>query len=412
MDWENNVPEWKNEGTEPSEDRKTKGFETGYKPPAGIFNWLFSWIFKAVKELQTKFGNHADDKENPHTVTAAQLGLDKVDNTSDSEKSVKYASEAGEGCKVKNALTIRFKGGNTEGTDKWTFDGSTSRSVNITPDKIGAPDTNHTHTLDGIEETDQKKLKIIVNATSTDGIAYTANVEGITELYNGMEITIIPSINNASKNPTLNINGLGAVKIYRPLSFATFVANAPEVNFIRADTPCRLMYHQNYVNGGIWLIAEKQKTSAQDLYGTVPVSSGGTGKVSVTKGSLLVGNGTEDMVEKTPNELLSETNVVSLLNSLIVQLGYETNEITQTCHSSSSAPSGGSYSYSCQISLPTTSSYGAGYDNDTSTVTVKKPSDATFTVNGNIVTVSGKRELANVPVECTISYKRRLKLVT
>lgn len=197
------------------------------------------------------------------------LGLDKVSNTSDSDKSVKYAQEAGSARKTSGALVVRFKGGSSEGTDMWTFDGSVGKSVNITPAKIGASAEGHKHPVADVKDT--------VAATSTDGIAYAATVEGITELYNGLQITIIPSISNATKAPTLNLNGLGAVKLYRPLSFATFVANAPEENFIRANTPCRLMYHANYASGGIWLIAEKQKTSAQDLYGNVPIASGGTG---------------------------------------------------------------------------------------------------------------------------------------
>ena len=83
---------------------------------------------------------------------------------------------------------------------------------------------------------------------------------------------------------TLNVNGLGDKPIRRPLSFSTYVANSADANFFYANTPCRLMYHANYpnrVNGvsgtGIWLMADKVKYSAQDLYGTVPVESGGTG---------------------------------------------------------------------------------------------------------------------------------------
>ena len=65
-------------------------------------------------------------------------GLTNVDNTPDTEKYVKYAQTAGEAQKVGSGLTVRFNGGRTENTDMWTYDGSTSRTVNITPDKIGA----------------------------------------------------------------------------------------------------------------------------------------------------------------------------------------------------------------------------------------------------------------------------------
>ena len=71
-------------------------------------------------------------------VTAEKLGLGKVDNTSDTEKHVAYAQRAGEADKNKYAITIRLNGGRTEGSDQWTYDGATSRTVNITPEKIGA----------------------------------------------------------------------------------------------------------------------------------------------------------------------------------------------------------------------------------------------------------------------------------
>lgn len=58
--------------------------------------------------------------------------------TPDSEKYVAYAQRAGEADKVQNTLTLRLNGGRTEGSDMWTFDGSTDRTANITPEKIGA----------------------------------------------------------------------------------------------------------------------------------------------------------------------------------------------------------------------------------------------------------------------------------
>lgn len=130
------------------------------------------------------------------------------------------------------------------------------------------------------EELDKTRCEIpkIVNATSTDGVVYTATVEDVTKLYNGMQVTIIPDKRSTSRSISLNINNLGAVAVRQPLSFSTFVATAPDRDyFLYENVPCRLMYHANYTNGGIWLMADKQKTSAQDLYGTVPLDGGGTG---------------------------------------------------------------------------------------------------------------------------------------
>lgn len=58
--------------------------------------------------------------------------------TPDNEKHVAYAQRAGTADKTQSSLTIRVNGGRIEGSNQWTFDGSTGRTINITPDKIGA----------------------------------------------------------------------------------------------------------------------------------------------------------------------------------------------------------------------------------------------------------------------------------
>ena len=71
-------------------------------------------------------------------ITPDWLGLGNVNNTADTDKYVAYAQRAGEADKVQNTLTLRLNGGRTEGSNMWTFDGSTSRSINITAEKVGA----------------------------------------------------------------------------------------------------------------------------------------------------------------------------------------------------------------------------------------------------------------------------------
>ena len=39
--------------------------------------------------------------------------------------------------KVNTSITVTLNGGATEGTNKFTFDGSTAKSVDITPSAIG-----------------------------------------------------------------------------------------------------------------------------------------------------------------------------------------------------------------------------------------------------------------------------------
>lgn len=54
MSWKHTLPEWVNEGTEPSESLRTNGFQGGYKPPAAVFNWFWHSVSEAVNELQEK----------------------------------------------------------------------------------------------------------------------------------------------------------------------------------------------------------------------------------------------------------------------------------------------------------------------------------------------------------------------
>ena len=118
MKFEKTPPTWNAEGSEPPSSLKTSGFQAGYKPPAAYFNWFWNKVSACLTELQTKLSN--------------------VDNTKDAEKSVKYASTSGSANKTKGSMVVRLNGGSTEGTDLFTFDGSTGKSVNITPAKIGA----------------------------------------------------------------------------------------------------------------------------------------------------------------------------------------------------------------------------------------------------------------------------------
>lgn len=98
LDFNNKIPEWKNEGIEPTDELKEKGFTGGYKPPATVFNWFWNKVQKCITELQTKLKSHVDSTSNPHKVTKSQIGLGNVNNTSDLNKPISNA--------VKNELDI------------------------------------------------------------------------------------------------------------------------------------------------------------------------------------------------------------------------------------------------------------------------------------------------------------------
>ena len=98
LDFNNKIPEWKNEGIEPTDELKEKGFTGGYKPPATVFNWFWNKVQKCITELQTKLKSHVDSTSNPQKVTKSQIGLGNVNNTSDLNKPISNA--------VKNELDI------------------------------------------------------------------------------------------------------------------------------------------------------------------------------------------------------------------------------------------------------------------------------------------------------------------
>lgn len=92
---------------------------------------------------QSHAATHAKNGSDPISVsdlgfTKGDIGLDKVDNTADADKSVKYATTAGTADKTANSFIVRLNGGTTEGTDKFTFNGSAAKSVDITAAQIGA----------------------------------------------------------------------------------------------------------------------------------------------------------------------------------------------------------------------------------------------------------------------------------
>ena len=229
MDFENKAPDWSAQGTEPPASLKAKGFEAGYKPPAAYFNWFWYVVSKCLAELQSKLSTISE--------------------------SVRSVITGGTG---KNAVTAGsyLVGNGTEPMNEKT-PAEVLAHIGAAPKNAAIP---------------------TVPATSEDGIIYTATVDGVTELYNGLIITIIPSMNSASTAIKLNVNGLGEKMVRVALSFNNAAMTTPRLDTYYAEgRPLTLQYDGEYLNGdGIWKTLGKERTSAQDLYGTVPIESGGT----------------------------------------------------------------------------------------------------------------------------------------
>lgn len=96
-----------------------------------------------LNELSAALGNDP----NFATTVANQIGT-----KADANHTHKYAgssSAGGAANSVANSMTVQLNGGTTEGTNKFTFNGSVAKSVNITPSGIGAAASSHTHNYAG-----------------------------------------------------------------------------------------------------------------------------------------------------------------------------------------------------------------------------------------------------------------------
>lgn len=60
MAFEEQLPEWEAEGTQPPKTKRVEGWQPTEKPPAAWFNWLFNRTYKVLRELQQKAAEKED----------------------------------------------------------------------------------------------------------------------------------------------------------------------------------------------------------------------------------------------------------------------------------------------------------------------------------------------------------------
>lgn len=85
-----------------------------------------------------------------------------------------------------------------------------------------------------------------VDSTSTS-TAFTATINGITELRDGVCMMLKNGVVTSAANCTLNVNGLGAKPIYQTLAAATAVTTTFNVNYTML-----FVYNSTRVTGGCW----------------------------------------------------------------------------------------------------------------------------------------------------------------
>lgn len=103
-------------------------------------------------------------------------------------------------------------------------------------------------------------------ASSSDGVAYIATVPGIESLSSGASFIMIPDKTSASKEPTIDVNGLGAKTIRRRLSAITTSLQSGYSNtWISVNKPFQVVY-----DGNAWVVEGMAKQVGADVYGAVP----------------------------------------------------------------------------------------------------------------------------------------------
>ena len=118
-----------------------------------------------------------------------------------------------------------------------------------------------------------------VTASSTNGIDYTATVNGIDSLYAGASFIMLPNRASASQSVTLNVNNLGAKDLRRRVSSgSSSIASGCTNDWLAANKPVRVMYD------GLYWIVDIIQPHASDLMGSVPITKGGTGATNGSTG--------------------------------------------------------------------------------------------------------------------------------
>lgn len=159
-----------------------------------ITNKLLARFWNKVKvyitgELEEKANDgdltaHVDDKENPHGVTKTQIGLGNVNNTADSDKTVKHAGTADSATKA-----TQDANGNDIASTYATKDELNSVGISIDVETFTASDSRWGSAVDGFypltiatdkcclgvyeqNENDYVKVEVGITMNGTNTIVY------------------------------------------------------------------------------------------------------------------------------------------------------------------------------------------------------------------------------------------------
>ena len=164
-------------------------------------------------------------------------------------------------------------------TDEATFDQMALWRVSVSGTNISTPVQ-----LFEVSKDIRTAGPAVVTATSDDGVAYSAKAPGVSKLFPGLEVTIIPEVTSTTTTITLDLNGLGAKMVRLPLSSNTALLVQPaQEGFFVDNRPVKLIYDNKYATKGAWVVVGRERPNGSDIYGSVPIECGGTGADNVNE---------------------------------------------------------------------------------------------------------------------------------
>lgn len=192
-------------------------------------------VSEQFSEVDTTVNNHVTDTDNPHGVTKEQIGLDRVDNTSDLEKPISDAMQLA--LDEKADLEHAHETGEVNGLQdlldglEANLDihiGNTSNPHSVTKKQIGLGKVDNTSDLEKpISSAVQEALG---TKADTGHLHEVGEVNGLQDLLDGLQVNI-DNHNENKDNPhdvTAEQVGLGNVDntsdLNKPISYATQAA--------------------------------------------------------------------------------------------------------------------------------------------------------------------------------------------
>lgn len=130
---------------------------------------------------------------NPYTLTFTGAVSETYDGSADKTINIPTSGS------TDGSLIVKLNSGTSEGTDMFTFNGSTTKNINITPESIDAATVDHTHTVENITDFEEsvEALLPIIPTTLPNPQALTISLNGTSQgAYTGSEaknINITPT---------------------------------------------------------------------------------------------------------------------------------------------------------------------------------------------------------------------------